>query len=191
MGPGQAGEVEKDHLRILDLGRSDGDVRGRGDGMRRSHLEGLHLGARMRGRRLECQRRGSDTPDGDEKLVLHRVEPELCCHLGRVGVGPVAVADEEGNVGDSAADFGAGRDRGDGEGGRAGDGLADIVIAQHGIWIGQDGLGDGFRGDELAQVLWQSCRVRIRCVLAGERNCAAGAADDEWSNVYCGDLWRA
>ena len=116
-------------MRILDLGRSDGDVRRRGDGMRRSHREGLYLGARMRGRRLETQRRGSDLPDGDEKLVLHRVEPELCCHLGRVGVRPVTVADEEGYIGDSAANFGASRDRGDGKGGRAGDGLADIVIA--------------------------------------------------------------
>ena len=128
MGPGQSGEVKEDRLQILDLSRSDGDGRGRGDGMRRSHLEGLHRGARMRGRRREYQRRGSDLPDRDEKLVLHRVEPERCIHLDRIGVGPVAVADEEGYVRGSAADFGAGRDRGYGEDGRAGDGLAEIVV---------------------------------------------------------------
>ena len=150
MGPGQTGEVEEDRLRILDLGRSHGDGRGRGDGMRRSHREGLHRGARIRRRRRKYQRRGSDAPDGDDKLVLHRVEPERCCHLDRVGVGPDAVADEEGYVGGSAAGYGVGRGRGDGEDGCAGDGFAEIVIEQYGIWIVQYSLVDGSRGDELA-----------------------------------------
>ena len=53
MRPGQTVEIEEDGLRILDLGRSDGDVRGNGDGMRWSHYVGLDLRAPTRDRRLE------------------------------------------------------------------------------------------------------------------------------------------
>ena len=131
MRPGQAGEIEIDLLRILDLGRRDRDVYGRRDGMRRSHRERLNYRTRMRGLRLEYQRRRSGLPDGYEELVLHGVDPEGGIHLGRVGVGVgrLSVADEKGDIGGSAANFGTGRSRRDGEDGRAGDVLADVVIA--------------------------------------------------------------
>ena len=131
MRPGQAGEIEVDLLRILDLGRSDCDVYGRCDGMRRSHGEGLHYRTRMRGLWLEYQRRGSGLPDGYEELVLHGVDPERGIHLGGVGVGVgrLSIADEKGNIGGSAANFGTARVRRDGEDGRAGDVLSDVIIA--------------------------------------------------------------
>ena len=76
MRPRQAGEVEQDRLRILDLGGGDGDGRGRGDGMGRIDEEGGHQGAGMRGRGGDREGGFPDLVDGDDELGLDLLDPE-------------------------------------------------------------------------------------------------------------------
>ena len=193
MRPGQTGEVEKDHLGILDLDRGDGDCLGRRDLMRRDDHEGRHGSAWMRGRGGDPQGRVPGLVLRYDDLVLYLLDPERGRHLGRVCVRfrGLGVALEEGNVGGSAAHFGGGRARGDGEKGRLGDGLSVVGGAQHGVRIVQDGLSDRARRNEFAEVLWQSWRVRRGRFLAGERDLAAGAADQKRSDVRFRNGWRA
>lgn len=192
MRPGQPGEVEEDHLRILDLGRGDGDGRGRGDGARRVDEEGRHHGARVGERGGDLEGRVPDFVHGDDELVLDLLDPEGGRHLGGagVGVGGLLVALEEGDVGGSAADFGGDGGRGDGEEGGFGDGLALEGVAQDGVGVRQHGLGDCARLDEFAEILRQSWCVGSRGGLADERNLAAGIVDDERSDVHRWDGGR-
>lgn len=87
MRPGQSGEIQKHHLRILDLIRSDRDGRGRGNGARGVDEKSRHDGARVGQRGGDLKGWVSDFVHGDDELVLDLLDPEGGGHLGGVGVG--------------------------------------------------------------------------------------------------------
>lgn len=149
----------------------------------------------MRGGGRNFQRRLSRLEDWNVDLVLHLLDPERGRHLDRICVRRWGVscggALEKGDVGGPTTQFGACGCCGDGEEGRLGDGLSVVGVAQHGVRVGQSGLGNRARRNEFGEVLRQSWGVRGGSSLAGERDLFAGGADHERSDVHRRDGWRA
>ena len=199
MWPAQRGEIQNHRLGILDLGRGDGDGLGRGDGGGRVDDErgGLEAGgfALDGAGRGDFQRPLAQGVHRDGDLVRHFGDPEGGLHRHRVRVGPRRRAGrgphEKVDVGRSAPRRGRRRRRGDFDGGRLVDGLAHVGVAQDGVGIVQDGLGDGARLDEVGEVLRQSQGVVQGGGLVRERDEVwRVAADEERRDVLFGDVGR-
>ena len=148
----------------------------------------------MRGWGRNFQWRLPRLEDRNFDFMLHLLDPERGRHLDRICVRrwgrSCGGALEEGDVGGSTTQFGACGCRGDGEKGRLGDGLSVVGVAQHGVRVGQCGLGNRARRNEFGKVLRQSWCVRGGRGLAEERDLVAGGADHERSDVHRRDGWR-
>lgn len=197
MRPAQRGEVQKYGLGVLDLGGRDGDGLGRGDGRGRIDDEGRGLEAgRSALDGAGCGNLQRPLPEGvhwNGDLMRHFGDPECGAHRDRVGVGSGRRsgrgAHEEVDVGGPATGLGRGWSGGDFDGGRLVDGLSHIGVAQDGVGVVQDGLGDRSRLDEVGEVLRQSQGILLVGGLVREGDEVGWvAADEERSDVHLGDI---
>lgn len=183
----------------MNLDRGDRDRLGRRD--RRGRIDDERWRLEPGGSALDGAGRGDFQRPLPERvhrngdLMRHFGDPEGGIHLGGMCVGPLRRsglgAHEKVDVGRSTAQLGVGGRRGDFDGGRLVDGLAHVGVAQDGVRIVQDGLGDGARLDEGGEVLRQSQGVRQVGFLVGEREGGRWvAADRERSDVHFRDVWR-
>lgn len=124
------------------------------------------------------------------ELMRHLGDPEGGRHRHRVCVGPVRRGPhEEVDVGGPPTGLGRGWHGGDFDGGRLVDGLAHVGVAQDGVRVVQDGLGDGARLDEVGEVLRQPQGVLQVGGLVWERDEVGGVGvDEEWGDVHLGDF---
>ena len=119
----------------------------------------------------DSERRLAGGPRWHGEGALDGLDPEEGGHLRdlRVRLGHVLVAEEEGDVVGAAAKQWAAGVGGDAQGGGRQDGLVGGGVAQDGVRVVQDVLGDGSLLDEPGQVLRDPRGTRVAGGLAGER----------------------